>query len=200
MKTMVKTIAIGVIFMSSLAVFGSNNDPSFTVKRYGDKGVAVYANPVFSTQSQIVLEDMQGIILHSEPIAVNGSFNKLLNLNALPNGQYFLVYETDQLRKRIPVIIGTEGTFIDKEHATVDYFPRLSYHQHFVDLMHLSTGLKPVNVEIIDSKQQLVFSETLKNKLKVERRYDVSQLPKGEYTFKVFTNNHLSELQLSLNN
>ena len=56
--------------------------------------------------------------------------------------------------------------------------------QHF-DLVFRSEQMDKVRVNILDTRQRVVFTETFRNRDAFVRPYNLENLPAGEYTFEV---------------
>lgn len=114
-------------------------------------------------------------------------FAKLLNLKHLPNDTYFIVV-TNSLRKVIqPIILSDAGAVIDEYKSRTHYRPYIDIKESFVDISLFNGRIATVEINIFDDNGHSIYSEIFKHVLTVGRRYQLKDLPRGNYVISVKT-------------
>ncbi|MCG8332398.1 MAG: hypothetical protein MI974_32230 [Chitinophagales bacterium] len=114
-------------------------------------------------------------------------FAKLLNLKYLPNDTYFIVV-TNSLRKIIqPITLSDTGAVIDEYKSRTHYRPYIDIKESFVDISLFNGRIATVEVNIFDDNGQSIYTEIFEHVLTVGRRYQLKDLPRGDYVISVKT-------------
>jgi len=135
----------------------------------------------------IRLESKGGLELISM-VAEGPSFAKLLDLSNLNSGSYELIIEYGVREMNQEISINTDEKYIVLGSRDVFMTPIIrKFQEDFVDLTMLNDRIGTVHVEIVNSNGRTVYSEDIKNVLKVEKRYDLGRLSRDTYSFVVTT-------------
>lgn len=149
----------------------------------GTKKMAISMDEI-NKPAKIELLDQQGIILTSTKVK-SSSYQSIFDLSTLPEGKYFLSIFLNNKEWMQPIVIKTDDLFIDKK-AVREYFsPVFNTNSNKLDLVLFNQFLSPVEIQILNQNGQPVFNEKLGSVLRVEKRFDLSQLETGTYTVVV---------------
>ena len=131
-----------------------------------------------SPKLEVSIQSTDGTTLVSENIRTSTRYN----LKNVPEGKYILQLEDNQririqhLQVSNDMLFSMGITIIYKPHTTID--------ANHID-MNLMTQGQPAEVSIFDSESKIIYTEKITNEVSVTRRYNISQLPEGEYTMIV---------------
>ena len=129
--------------------------------------------------------DDENVVLFDE--TVENSFLKTLNLENLPIGAYTLIVTTPTRIYQQPLQVKEKTVEVNTSHRKEYFLPVVRMQKNHVDVSVLNQTLGNVEVAILDENGDELFTETFRNQLKVERRYDVSNLEKGTYIVRMKT-------------
>ncbi|NUO00365.1 MAG: hypothetical protein HUU01_07080 [Saprospiraceae bacterium] len=181
--------ALNVLFLfafTNLAVAGGV--PRIEIRESANaKKVSVELEKL-NTPATITLEDADGNVLIEE--RSNGkSFAKTFNLSKLETGDYRLIVNAGLIETVQPLIITGSSLVLDENNRQEIYAPIINVGDNYVDLSFLNKRLSNVIVVFLNESDEVIFQENISNSLKVEKRYNLSRLPKGDYSVKVIAGN-----------
>ena len=113
MKTVIKKIMVVVMVTMTIASYASVVKPLVKVKSIGDKTFALIIHGL-SGEVQISLKDQNGFILHSENHRDLLNYAEKYNLDALPEGRYYLEVEEKVKINVFPLSITAKDMSFDK--------------------------------------------------------------------------------------
>jgi predicted phage tail protein len=131
-----------------------------------------------SPKLEVSIQSVDGTTLINENIRTSTRYN----LKNVPEGKYILQLEDDQ-KIRIQYLQVSNDMMFSTGISTV-YKPHTIINANHID-MNLMTQGQPAEVSILDAESKAVFTEKITNEVSVTRRYNISQLPEGEYTMVV---------------
>jgi hypothetical protein len=187
MKDLVKRISLAVALLGlSLAAFA--NDPDIRIAKMDDsrKFVLELAN-ITAGATTVSLYDAFGVVLMQEN-ASKDHYGKIINMTDLPSGDYELVITTQNRDIVQPIKLTFEGIEMDTNNRTVYFAPTVLANKTKLDVSFFRGRMTDVQIAIYDQQNILVFEEDFENVIKVERRYNLASLPKGQYNVVVSTN------------
>ncbi len=137
MKTVIKKIMVVVMVTMTIASYASVVKPLVKVKSIGDKTFALIIHGL-SGEVQISLKDQNGFILLSENHRDLFNYAEKYNLDALPEGRYYLEVEEKVKINVFPLSITSEDMSFDKTDKVNVFKPVLFQKGTNVDIMMLS--------------------------------------------------------------
>lgn len=161
--------------------------PTITIRTTGFAKKVSLVVADLASHATVQLKDLQGNILLDERIKNAAQFAKVFNLEQLPAGTYRLVIITETRETIQPLTLTETGITVDENQREVIYAPAIICKNGFVDVSLLNNRLTTVEVSVFDAAGEKMFTDTQRNVLKVERRYDTSNLPIGNYLVRVST-------------
>jgi hypothetical protein len=181
--------ALNVLFLfafANLAVAGGM--PRIEIRESASaKKVSVELEKL-NAPATISIEDAGGNLLMEER-ASGKSFVKTFNLSKLENGDYTLTINTGLIQTIQPLTLTDAVLVLDGTKRQEVYAPIINVGDDYVDLSFLNKRMGNVFVVFLDENEEVVYQENISNALKVEKRYNLSRLPKGDYSVKVIVGN-----------
>jgi|APTNR8051073442_1049403.scaffolds.fasta_scaffold00885_5 hypothetical protein len=181
--------ALNVLFLfafANLAVAGGM--PRIEIRESASaKKVSVELEKL-NAPATISIEDAGGNLLMEER-ASGKSFAKTFNLSKLENGDYTLTINTGLIQTIQPLTLTDAVLVLDGTKRQEVYAPIINVGDDYVDLSFLNKRMGNVFVVFLDENEEVVYQENISNALKVEKRYNLSRLPKGDYSVKVIVGN-----------
>jgi hypothetical protein len=193
MKEFMKKLASAAALLCALALPMSlaaydGSFPFIVINKIGaEKKISLIMRDLKSPTTYRLGNNTQGTLL--EETIDDAEFAKVFNLQALEDGAYtFSVLTGVREVEQNFVIKGDELTLNPVERKEF-YVPTILQKDDHVDLAMFSNELTKLQIEIQDENGNKVFNEELNNVVKVEKRFNLSKLAKGQYTFIVSTPN-----------
>lgn len=154
------------------------------VEKSEQKKVRVYTKP--GTPVDVALIDADGNVLYRGVISKNNQKATSFNLNSLPDGQYFLTAGSNAWWMSQGLTIKANTVAIDERNLQQVAEPTLTaYEKNKIEVVLPSKNVEESTVAIYDTQNVLVQLDTFKGST---RRFDLSGLPSGAYTFVVGPN------------
>ena len=185
------TVFLMFFFTGHLLSANTGDYPGIEIKpmSYGSK-ISVSLNGL-KGDAEMRLLDADGNVLIDEKIESQPVVRKVLNLEKLANGEYSLIIATARQEIMQPIRITEKALLVDAASRKTYLVPTIKVGDNYVDVMWLNSRVADMTVSFVDSYGgKTVFRDELKNKLKVEKRYNVSNLDRGAYTVVVSTPDH----------
>ena len=90
-----------------------------------------------------------------------------------------------------PLHLTGNTVMVDLAERKTYLVPTIKVGDNYVDVMWLNSRVADMSVSFIDSRGgKTVFRDDLKDKIRVEKRYNLSNLDRGSYTVVVSTPDH----------
>ena len=157
--------------------------------------LAGFAGPV-----SLQLKSEKEELLVDEIVPVGAAFAKVFNLSQLPAGRYELFVGSTNKEVVQPLIV-TEADVVLNEGQRREYFaPTALLRDRNLDLNWFSSRIAgQVEVVILDNAGTPIFRDAIKNVFRLERRYRLEHLPRGQYTLRITTPHKTYYQALDLN-
>ena len=154
------------------------------VEKSEQKKVRIYTQP--GAAVDVALIDADGNVLYRGIIAKNSKKATAFNLNNLPDGQYYLTAGNNAWWMSQGISIKANALSIDDRNIQQVTEPTLTaYEKNKIEVSLPNKNLTEANVAIYDAQNVLVQTDSFKGST---RRFDLSGLPDGAYTFVVGPN------------
>ena len=178
----VKSLLIGLllVFLNNLAVA---NTSLISLLATSESSFVLHLPVESQTSYQLVLKDIAGTVLHDEMIA-RGIEEKIFNLKNLPDGRYFLTLLFDNTTKWKGVEIQNGALKVEDKVKSITN-PNVLLNGHHLDLNMLCFADEKVSVSIWDNSGSLLSQEYFEANGNIQRRYNLTELPIGEYQISV---------------
>ncbi|WP_018621684.1 T9SS type A sorting domain-containing protein [Spirosoma luteum] len=177
-------VLLSVWSLAGLGVAKADNGSGMggvKVEKSASKKVRVYTKP--GTSVDLALIDANGNVLYRGVIAKNEQLVTSLNLNNLPDGQYYLTAGNNAWWMSQGLTIKANSVNVDERNIQQVAKPTLTaYEKDKVEVVLPVNNVDESTVAIYDPQNVLVQTDSFKGSV---RRFDLSSLPAGAYTFVV---------------
>ncbi len=151
------------------------------VEKSEQKKVRIYTQP--GAPVDVAIIDAEGNVLYRGVIAKNAKRATSFNLNSLPDGQYYLTAGNNAWWMSQGLTIKANALNVDERNLQQLAQPTLTaYEKNKIEVVLPAKNIDQASVAIYDSQNVLVQTDTFKGPA---RRFDLSSLPDGAYTFVV---------------
>jgi len=181
LKTTARLVLLSVLFVLPLAMQAKIEDPFISINTIGSEKKVSLVLKNLKTPTTIRLESaLEGVLLEEE--ITNTEYELVLNLNELSTGDYKLVVNTGVRETEQPLSITRTGLSLNINDRKLFFAPVIKTAGQLLDVSLLNNQLTTLKLKIEDAEGLLVFEDEVRNVVKVEKRYNLSKLPVGEYT------------------
>lgn len=181
LKTTARLVLLSVLFVLPLAMQAKDDNPFISINTIGSEKKVSLVLKNLRTPTTIRLESaLEGILLEEE--ITNLEYSRVLNLNELSAGNYKLVVSTGVRETEQPIAITRTGLTLNINDRKEFFAPVVRMNGSLLDVSLLNNNLTTLKLRIEDAEGVLVYEDQASNVVKVEKRYNLSKLPAGEYT------------------
>lgn len=151
------------------------------VEKSEQKKIRIHTQTDASVDVAII--DAEGNLLYKGVIAKRKQGAQSFNLNGLPDGQYYLIASNDSYWMSQGLSIKGNTVNVDERSLQQITQPTLTaYDKNKFEVILPAKNVDQASVAIYDSQNVLVQADSFKGSV---RRFDLSSLPDGAYTFVV---------------
>ena len=181
LKTTARLVLLSVLFVLPLAMQAKDDNPFISINTIGSEKKVSLVLKNLRTPTTIRLESaVEGVLLEEE--ITNAEYARVLNLNELSTGNYKLVVSTGVRETEQPISITRTGLSLNIGDRKEFFAPVVRMNGSLLDVSLLNSNLTTLKLRIEDAEGILVYEDEARNVVKVEKRYNLSKLPVGEYT------------------
>jgi hypothetical protein len=181
LKTTARLVLLSVLFVLPLAMQAKDDNPFISINTIGSEKKVSLVLKNLRTPTTIRLESaVEGVLLEEE--ITNAEYARVLNLNELSAGNYKLVVSTGVRETEQPISITRTGLSLNIGDRREFFAPVVRMNGSLLDVSLLNSNLTTLKLRIEDAEGILVYEDEARNVVKVEKRYNLSKLPVGEYT------------------
>jgi hypothetical protein len=177
-------VLLSVWSLAGLGVAKADNGSGIggvKVEKSASKKVRVYTKP--GTSVDLALIDADGNVLYRGVIAKNEQHATSFNLANLPDGQYYLTAGNNAWWMSQGLTIKANSVNVDERNIQQVAKPTLTaYEKNKIKVVLPVSNVEQSTVAIYDPQNVLVQTDSFKGSV---RRFDLSGLPDGAYTFVV---------------
>ena len=179
MKRPFKFSAIIALLFAVTAVMGA--EPKVSIDEASKSIVIELDDPTFENQIRFI--DMENHVIYSETVDKNEMWAKKLDLTRLPIGNYIL--KVENYLRTTEYKITVEKSQVSMAPKKIDHKPVFRKKDGRVFLNLLNSDLSPVDIKVRDAMDRLLFIETMKGTLNIQKSFNFTKAFKGSYTIKV---------------
>ena len=180
MKTILKTAT--AIALMLVTVTGMAKEPKLSVSSEENDKALVLEWDTQMEETSIKIKDLQGNIIFSEKVRDTDVYIKRFNLESLEEGDYFLTAENALRTITYNISIDEDIRIIEKKENVKPTFKQT---EDNVLVNYLNLDGDKVEIKVWDNGNNLVFQETFKNELIIEKAFNFKKAPKNNYTIVV---------------
>ena len=176
LKTTARLVLLSVLFVLPLVMQAKIEDPFISINSIGSEKKVSLVLKNLRTPTTIRLERaLEGVLLEEE--ITNAEYARVLNLT-----KYKLVVSTGLRETEQPISITRTGLSLNINDRKLFFAPVVRTTGQLLDVSLLNNQLTTLKLRIEDAEGILVYEDEVRNVVKVEKRYNLSKLPAGEYT------------------
>jgi len=187
MKKISKYSLVLVVTLITMNMFAGTVDFTLDVKKEQGKLVTFSLNQ--SEKIDLSIYDAEGKMIHSENVNSPKSVNRTYDLNALPEGIYFLEAESNSKVSRYEISVVGETALLSEDATTEVYKPTFLNKNGLVWVNMLNLDKSPVTIKIYDNEYNEIYESATLLDQNVAKVFDINNFQNEEYTFVVTDNN-----------
>lgn len=178
---------LALVFMTLMvgAVFALPYSSGVLIRVGQDQKVVVAIQQV-QDRMEVSLVNAAGQVIFREMVR-SDRYAKAFNLQDLEEGDYTVIVAARDREVRQPFTLLGQTVSMDERRRMELLLPQIRLQENAVDLNLSNPQVGQVRVSIIDRGGDLVFEDAIGPVVHVQRRYNLSKLPSGDYTFVVRT-------------
>jgi hypothetical protein len=132
----------------------------------------------------ISITDEDQHILYSETASDVKSFTKKFNLWKLEEGTYTLKVVQSKFRTIQPFVVTEKNVIVNESTKKMNFEPIFKFKESKLEVL-VPLSENNVFVTILDKTGNIMFEEKNENVQSFRKKYDLKNLPKGEYLVEV---------------
>lgn len=187
----IKIKFLTVILCFCTLIIKAGDKSILTVKVAENSSLVLQLSNVKEAQIQVTLKDLYGVTLHDETLMQHNLDLRKYNLQELPSGSFSLIVAYDDVIKIQPIKKENDVILIEEDKVQTIFRPTFRQHDTYVDLNMLCLSDKKLTIMIEDDKGQIIYSEVNQPKGTLEKRFNLSKLAEGSYSFSVRFSGHI---------
>jgi len=187
MKNVMKFAVALVAMFASVAMHANDND--FNVKAKEGAGKAISFSINDTKNVHVSLYSKEGSEIFNESLkSTNGKISRTYDLNALPDGKYFLETETATKVARHEITISGKTATVSEAVVAEMFKPVVVTKNGIVTVSILNNDKTPVDIKMYDEGNNEVYSNTF-NTQTVAKRFDINRSSAKKFTLVMTYNN-----------
>lgn len=137
-------------------------------------------------ETMIQLKDENEVLLLQQ-VTTDPAVLKILDLSALIEGKYDLLVTTGHREIVQPILMEGKNVSAPQERRKVFFSPVVHVNGSSVDVSWFNGQIADMKVRITDLNGSIIYSEDINNVVKVEKRYNLENVLRGEYVIVIDT-------------
>jgi hypothetical protein len=135
----------------------------------------------------LVVDEQEGILLEQPIISDKAFVEQIIDLTNLPKGRYDILVKS-VLKEIIQPIQLTDHECIIKDYLRQEHYtPMLVQNEGYFDISWVGHRIGSFTLTLLDKSGYIVFKNESKNVLRVQKRFRIDRMAKGDYTVKMTT-------------
>jgi len=177
-----------IICLTSLASIANEN---FAVNSIHENSFFIELPNESYSKIQVSIKDMDGFTLYDETVTQDYLDTKKFNLEELPSGSYILMVTYDLQTKIQTIKKDHKSLKINDADLLTIFQPTFHQHSDYVDINMLCLFDLEVSIMIKDADGNILFNELAESDGSIHKRFNLSMLNEGLYTFTLTINNDI---------
>lgn len=138
----------------------------------------------------IQIKDANGICLIQEVTNSKDSFGRMYNLEELPEGDYELMVENDQVLFVQPIRITHRFLTIKLAEQKEILKPSILVKEDYLTINMLHFEKEAISFTVKNEAKEIIYTHSFKTYGSLNKQLNVSKLPKGNYSLDIRTKNY----------
>lgn len=191
MKKSIKFSLMLVVALITVNVQAGDLDFSLNVKKEQGKIISFVLNE--GNNMNLTIYDATDKLIHTEELNSEGTLSRTYDLNALPEGTYFLEADTEFKILRYEIsVVGNTASLASKAVSEV-YKPTFVFKNGLVGVNILNFDNSPVTIKIYDEDNTELYDSKIITDQNVKQFFDLQKLPNKKYSFVMSYSNKTFE-------
>lgn len=186
MKNVSKFSLMLAITLLTINVHAGTVDFTLNVKKEQGKKVTFALNN--SDKMDLSIYDAEGKKIHSENVNSKQVIYRTYDLNAFPEGTYFLEAESDSKISRYAISVVGETASLSSDVVSEVFKPVFAYKNGLVWVNILNLDKSPVFIKIYDNQNNEVYDSNSIMDQNVTKVFDINNIQNETYTIVVTDN------------
>jgi len=183
MKKFLKIGIAAALLLSTASAFANDGDLKLKVKGEKEKFIRFSIDKANDVNLSLVASDNE--VVFQEQIHADAATSRVYDLNALPDGNYFLKLESDSTLTEYKVAIKDGETVVSDPSVKETFKPVLKRVGNEIVLEVENENQDPIEVQIYNEYNDGMYTDVFKNKSKFTKKFNVSQTDAESLTFIV---------------
>lgn len=173
-------------FALGIPAFAENPDPLEVSVKVGKERKLILNIPRIADHAEIRLTGPDGVVIYQERVN-QGRYSRVFNLEEMTPGAYTASIMLNGQEVAQPFTILENTIDLDPGQRSIVQLPQIKMEEDAVELRVANRQVASVRVAIVSEEGELVFEDVVPATIALQRRYNLTRLPKGGYTFAVHT-------------
>jgi hypothetical protein len=185
MKSIIRNLSVAAAILLAVSTTYANTNPTISLDQ--GKTLVVNLNDWANSDVEITIEDLYGQVLHTDKFKNGSTPGRKYNLKNLPFGSYNLIIESNTKKAIQSIRVDSNSISMEILNSLLVYKPGVVIKEEAIELNQLTLGSE-LSVSISGAKGTF-FTKSYANQSTVNKKFDITGLPKGDYVFTVENNN-----------
>ncbi|MFP9113049.1 hypothetical protein ACLI1A_03860 [Flavobacterium sp. RHBU_3] len=172
-----------VAMLATVSTYANDND--FLVKAKEGAGKAISFTVTETKNVHVALYAKDGAEIFDETVkSKDGKINRTYDLNALPDGTYYLETETAEKVARHEITISGKVATVNEKAVTEIAKPVIFTKDGIVTVQVTKNDTTPVDIKVYDEANNELYSEKFEGE-KVAKRFDITKSAAKKFTLVI---------------
>jgi hypothetical protein len=180
MKKILKFSLVVAALLIVMNVSALGKDFSLDIKKVQGNKVTFVFNEANKVELSIL--DLDDKLIDVENINSKGSVSRTYDLNALPEGTYFLVAESDTKIAKYKISVIGQTAVLGSNAVKEMYKPMVVNNNWLVCVSIYNLGQNPVSIKIYNAADEVVYISSLIEEQQIFKHFGIKNLANEEYT------------------
>ena len=182
-----KLFALLFVAASLPLMLAANNLPGFLIINAGlGKQFGLKIDGLDESQADFSVKSEKGEVLLRQKIS-GRDYQGLYSLEELREGDYVFILKTNSSEIRQPVRLTKHAIQYQLTQRQVIFYPEVILKGRQLDINFKNPQMDEFTIHLSTQNGEVLYQETLSELQVIEKRVNLLQLPRGEYTLKMTT-------------
>jgi hypothetical protein len=183
-KSVLPVLAVIALNTQAFAQYPDHHAELFM--KVGKERKLILNIPRIADRAEIRLKGADGTIIYQETVK-QGRYSRTFNLAAMTPGAYTASIALNGKEVTQPFTVLEHAIELDPAHRSMVQLPQIKLEGDAIELRVANSQIANVRVAIVSQEGELVFEDVVPATIALQRRYNLTRLPQGAYTFAVHT-------------
>lgn len=184
MKNVSFMLSVMILFMMGSTTM-ANPDSPLTVTS-NSNSLKISMNSTFSDIVEVKIKDQSGIVLYEDKSSKTIIEGRKYNVSELEEGRYYLEVTCGDVTELRAFTKKSNEVLIESNETTTIIAPVFKQKGDYVDVKMMCGSNVDTSIRFLDEHGNLLYTDHLETNENFEKRFNLSNLPSGVYTFAVY--------------